>query len=267
MNSHQKNCSCNYKILHYAKSLFREPTNFEDLVYLSQLTQAQGIKMCAEHLRRNKERCNGTLYWQLNDDWPGQSWSSIDYYFGIKALHYYSRRFYAPHLISLVQKENKILVAISNDTKENTNYIVQYSLYDFKGRLIDDKEIRCKVEKTSYKNALEIDDPFTRDDLVIYVELQDENGNLLSNNFYQKLKDKDLHYKLPNLKITKINDKSFSLETDYYTKDIYIEPHDNNCVLSDNYFNLLPNQKVIIFSTNPLDYKKLKIRSLNEICK
>jgi beta-mannosidase len=267
MNSHQKNCSCNYKILHYAKSLFREPTNFEDLVYLSQLTQAQGIKMCAEHLRRNKERCNGTLYWQLNDDWPGQSWSSIDYYFGIKALHYYSRRFYAPHLISLVQKENKILVAISNDTKENTNYIVHYSLYDFEGHLLDNKEVRCDVSKTNYKYALEVNDPFNKDDLVIYVELQDENGNLLSNNFYQKLKDMNLHYKLPNLKVTKIDDKSFYLETDYYTKDIYIEPHDNNCVLSDNYFNLLPNQKVVITSTNPLDYKKLKIRSLNEICK
>ena len=267
MDSHQKNKSCNYKIVHYAKSLFREPTNFEDLVYLSELTQAQGIKMSAEHLRRNKERCNGTLYWQLNDDWPGQSWSSIDYYFGIKALHYYSRRFYAPHLISLEQKENKILIAVSNDSKENMKYIVHYSLCDFDGHILDNKVINYEVDKTSYGYVLELDNPFNRDDLVIYVELKDESGNLLSNNFYQKLKDKDLHYKLPHLKVTKINDKSFSLETDYFTKDIYIEPHDNNCVLSDNYFNLLPNQKVIITSTHPLDFEKMEIRSLNEICK
>ena len=266
MDSHQKNWSCNYKIIHYAKSLFREPTNFEDLVYLSELTQAQGIKMSAEHLRRNKERCNGTLYWQLNDDWPGQSWSSIDYYFGIKALHYYSRRFYAPHLISVEQKEGKILIAVSNDTKEDAKYVVRYSLCDFNGVVLDEKVINCEVDKTSYKYALELDDPFNRDDLVIYVELKDENGNFLSNNFYQKLKDMNLHYKLPHLKVEIIDDKSFSLETDYYTKDIYIEPHDNNCVLSDNYFNLLPNQKVIITSTYPLDYKKMKIRSLNEIC-
>ncbi len=267
MDCHQKNKSCNYKIIHYAKSLFREPTNFEDLVYLSQLTQAEGIKMSAEHLRRNKERCNGTLYWQLNDDWPGQSWSSIDYYFGVKALHYYSRRFYAPHLISVVQKENKVLVAVSNDSKTDMKYIVHYSLCDFDGHVVDDKVFHYEVNKTSYGYALELDDPFNRDDLVIYVELKDENGNLLSNNFYQKLKDMDLHYKLPHLKVTRISDKSFSLETDYYTKDIYIEPHDNSCVLSDNYFNLLPNQKVVITSTHPLDFKKMTIRSLNEICK
>lgn len=267
MNSHQKNWSCNYKIIHYAKSLFREPTNFEDLVFLSELTQAQGIKMSAEHLRRNKERCNGTLYWQLNDDWPGQSWSSIDYYFGIKALHYYSKRFYAPHLISVEQKEKKILIAVSNDTKENVKYIVHYSLCDFDGRVLDDKVINYEVNKTSYGYAMEFEDPFNRDDLVIYVELKDENGNLLSKNFYQKLKDKDLHYKLPHIKVNKIDNKSFSIETDYYTKDIYIELHNNNCVLSDNYFNLLPNHKVVITSTNPLDYEKMTIRSLNEICK
>ena len=267
MDCHQKNKSCNYKIIHYAKSLFREPTNFEDLVYLSELTQAQGIKMCAEHLRRNKERCNGTLYWQLNDDWPGQSWSSIDYYFGIKALHYYSRRFYAPHLISVEQKDDKILVAVSNDSKDDAKYIVHYSLCDFDGRVLENKVINCEVDKTSYKYVLELDNPFNRDDLVICVELRDKDMRLLSCNYYQKLKDKDLHYKLPHLKITKIDDKSFSLETDYYTKEIYIEPHNNDCVLSDNYFNLLPNQKVIITSTKPLNFEEMEIRSLNEICR
>lgn len=267
MDCHQKNKSCNYKIIHYAKSLYREPTNFKDLIYLSQLSQAEGIKMCAEHLRRNKERCNGTLYWQLNDDWPGQSWSSIDYYFGIKALHYYSRRFYAPHLISVEAKDNKILIAVSNDTKENKEYEVHYSLRDFNGHILNEKIVNCKVDKTSYAYALELDDPFDRDDLVIYVELRDKKGHFLSNNFYQKLKDMDLHYQVPHLKVTRIDDKSFSIETDYYTKDIYIEPHDNNCVLSDNYFNLLPKQKVIISSTHPLDYEKMEIRFLNDICK
>ena len=267
MDSHQKNKSCNYKIILYAKSLYREPTNFKDLIYLSQLAQAEGIKMCVEHLRRNKERCNGSLYWQLNDDWPGQSWSSIDYYFGIKALHYYSRRFYAPHLISVEQKEDKILIAVSNDTKEKMKYIVHYSLRDFNGHILDEKVINFAVDKTSYGYALELNDPFNKDDLVIYVELRDEKGNLLSNNFYQKLKDKDLHYQLPHLKVTRIDDKSFSVETDYYTKGIYIEPHDNNCVLSNNYFNLLPNQKVIITSTHELDFEKMKIRFLNDICK
>ena len=267
MSSHQKNESCNYKILHYVKSLYREPKNFEDLVYLSLLSQAEGIKMAVEHLRRNKEVCNGSLYWQLNDDWPGQSWSSIDYYFGIKALHYYSKKFYAPHLISVEHKDDIIRIAVCNDTKEDAKYLVFYGLYDFEGNLIEQKEINYQLPKTSYGYALEMEDPFDRDDLIIYVELLDEKGNVLSNNFYQKLKDKDLHYKMPHLKMERIDDRSFTLETDYFAKNIYIEPHDNNCVLSDNYFNLLPKQKIVITSSNPLDYEKMEIRFLNEVCK
>ena len=170
-------------------------------------------------------------------------------------------------MISVEQKEDKILIAVSNDTKKNMKYIVRYSLCDFDGHILDEKVVNCEVDKTNYIYVLELDNPFNRDDLVIYVELKDENGNFLSNNFYQKLKDMDFHYKLPQLKVTKISDNSFSIETDYYTKDIYIEPHDNNCVLSDNYFNLLPGQKVIITSTHPLDYEKMVIRSLNEICR
>jgi beta-mannosidase len=37
----------------------------------------------------------GAIYWQLNDIWPAASWSSIDYRFRWKALHYYARRFFS----------------------------------------------------------------------------------------------------------------------------------------------------------------------------
>lgn len=36
----------------------------------------------------------GTLYWQINDAWPVNSWSSVDYYNEWKALHYTIRNVY-----------------------------------------------------------------------------------------------------------------------------------------------------------------------------
>ena len=68
--------------------------SLEDFCYVSQLLQAWGTGygiFC--HL--SDPRCDGTLYWQLNDCWPVASWSSIDYYGNWKALHYRAQALYA----------------------------------------------------------------------------------------------------------------------------------------------------------------------------
>ena len=68
--------------------------SLEDYAYVSQLLQAWGVGygiLC--HL--SDPRCDGTLYWQLNDCWPVASWSSIDYYGNWKALHYRAKALFA----------------------------------------------------------------------------------------------------------------------------------------------------------------------------
>ena len=49
-------------------------------LYVSQVLQAEGIHIGAEHLRRIMPHNMGSLYWQIDDCWPVASWSSIDYY-------------------------------------------------------------------------------------------------------------------------------------------------------------------------------------------
>ena len=100
MKSHQKNHGGNERILTYMLREYPEPRHFASFVYLSQVQQAEAIKAGAEHLRRNRPRTMGALYWQLNDCWPVASWSSIDYFGRWKALQYYARRFYEDLLIS-----------------------------------------------------------------------------------------------------------------------------------------------------------------------
>jgi beta-mannosidase len=65
---------------------FGEPRDFEDFVYLSQVMQAEGIELAALHHRASRPHTMGSLYWQLNDVWPGASWSSVDSYGRWKAL-------------------------------------------------------------------------------------------------------------------------------------------------------------------------------------
>ena len=94
MEKHQRNYGGNGKIAKYMQAAYRYPENFSDFVYASQLLQADGIRYGVEHYRRNRGRCMGAIYWQLNDCWPVISWSSIDYYGRWKALHYYAKRFF-----------------------------------------------------------------------------------------------------------------------------------------------------------------------------
>ena len=67
---------------------------------MSQILQSDGIRTAIEAHRRNKNQCMGSLYWQLNDCWPGASWSSIDYYGKWKALHYNIKKAFSPVIVS-----------------------------------------------------------------------------------------------------------------------------------------------------------------------
>jgi beta-mannosidase len=85
--AHQKHPRGDELIRTYLARWFQEPRDFAAFLYASQVLQAEGIKVGAEHLRRTRPRAMGSLYWQLNDCWPVASWSSIDYYGRWKALH------------------------------------------------------------------------------------------------------------------------------------------------------------------------------------
>lgn len=107
MESHQKNDSANGKMLYYLSENFRYPKDFSGLLYATQILQAAAVKSGVEHWRRNRGRCMGTLYWQINDNWPVASWSSIDYYGRWKPLHYMAKQFYAPAAGSIVRTVDK----------------------------------------------------------------------------------------------------------------------------------------------------------------
>nr|WP_300816640.1 glycoside hydrolase family 2 protein [uncultured Acetatifactor sp.] len=100
MELHQRNTSANGKILNYLSQTYLYPKDFDQLLYCSQLLQAEAIRYGVEHFRRFRGTCMGTVVWQLNDIWPVASWASLDYYGNWKALHYAEKRMFAPVLLS-----------------------------------------------------------------------------------------------------------------------------------------------------------------------
>ena len=116
MENHQKCRGGNGNILRYLANNYLYPGSFENLVYASQLLQADAISYGVEHFRRLRGYCMGSIYWQFNDCWPVASWSSVDYFGRYKALHYAARRFYAPVAMGLFLEKGTLTVNVSNET-------------------------------------------------------------------------------------------------------------------------------------------------------
>ena len=80
MQNRQKSYIGNGLILKHIENYYDSPNSFEAFVNLSQKTQAKAMKMAINTHINAQPHCMGTLFWQLNDCWPGPSWSVIDYY-------------------------------------------------------------------------------------------------------------------------------------------------------------------------------------------
>jgi len=88
-------------MLHEVEQYFGPlPNDFDSVLWLSQIAQAYVLGWGVEYWRRQMPRTTCTLIWQLNDSWPGPTWSMIDWYHRWKAIMYASKRFYAPVLVT-----------------------------------------------------------------------------------------------------------------------------------------------------------------------
>ncbi|MBC7772371.1 MAG: glycoside hydrolase family 2 protein [Pyrinomonadaceae bacterium] len=96
----------------------RQPRDFEEWTYASQLLQARALRIGLEWARANQPRCMGVLPWQLNDCWPALSWSLIDSAGRPKPAMLAARDAFVPRLamIHLIGPERRAVAYVANDT-------------------------------------------------------------------------------------------------------------------------------------------------------
>ena len=274
MQAHQKNKGGNERILSYMLREYRAPKDFESFVYLSQVQQAEIIKLGAEHLRRDRPRTMGSLYWQLNDCWPVASWASIDYYGHWKALHYYARRFYDDVLISPYLHDNQLDVYVVSDKQQPLAGKIRVRLLDFSGNTLLDQTQDVQVpalSSASYlklpQEALAAKGDLRRSFVVTDLEI---GGQRVSRNLV--FFDVTQHLELPvapkiESSLTKTEGGyNLTLKSSVLARNVYVSFGDLDVALSDNYMDLLPGETVTLklTSAGALDQLKgaMKITSL-----
>ena len=151
---HQKSPNGHRYILETMKKYFRDPKDHQSIHYLSQVQQAMAIQTGVEHFRHIMPRCMGAIYWQLCDNWPVASWSSIEYGGKWKHLQYHAKRFYAPCAVMVepaYKDPNTLEVWAVNDKDESLTGQAILKVWTFGGKVVDEKTLAMEVPARSAK--------------------------------------------------------------------------------------------------------------------
>ncbi len=267
MLAHQKNNEGNSIIHDYMLKYYSEPKDFGSFLYASQVLQAEGIKIGAEHLRRERPRSMGSIFWQLNDCWPVASWSSIDYYGRWKALQYYARRFYAPLLVSPHLEDGSFNIYVVSDKTAPTSAQLRVRLMTLAGATVSDKTETIQIPELSSKiysqrplaefangNGTDAANMFAVTDLIV-------DGKTVSSNLLYFAPAKEVHLPDPQITTELAADGAsyrLRLTSKALARSVYLSFSDPATELSDNYFDLIPGQSVDITFDSKLSADQLK---------
>ena len=255
MEMHQRNSGGNAKILSYLGATFKYPNDFATLLYTSQLLQAEAIRYGVEHLRRNRGRCMGTLYWQLNDIWPVASWASVDYYGRYKALQYVAKRFFAPVLLSCCETgetttrpfctmdytradfATKAAFCVTNDTMSGFSGTVKWSLRSADSRILQSGETEVSADALSaiWIDEIDFDKTDVRHNYLSYALVDGEKTVSEGTALFTAPK----HFEFEDPSLTyEVNGDEITVTAQRYAKYVEIDSPDSDFVLSDNYFDI-----------------------------
>ncbi|XEC93614.1 glycoside hydrolase family 2 protein [Paenibacillus tarimensis] len=253
MSAHQRNPRGNGLIKEYMDMYLPEPKDFPSFLYMSQILQAEAMKMAIEAHRRNKTYCMGTLYWQINDCWPVASWAGVDYLGRWKAMQYYAKRSFRDVMLSIDgTTEGVVDFHLVTDLLSPVSGTLHLKLLDFNGAVL--KELSQPVQMSANgagvvhtvktEELLSGSDPRT---LVLLATLESE-GAVVDSKEHYFVPAKELKLGKPDINIKVEEDgakRRYTLETDRLAKQVWISSEAEG-VFSDNYFDLIPGMPVTV---------------------
>ncbi|MCP5054943.1 MAG: hypothetical protein GY940_47695 [bacterium] len=255
MKGHQKHPRGNKLIKTYMKRDYPKARDFEQFVYLSQVVQAEGLKVGMEAHRRAMPYCMGTLYWQLNDCWPVVSWSGLDYYGNWKALHYFVKKAYAPILVSPVEEEGKLRVYLVSDRLEPEVGTLRVKLTDLRGKELWRRDMRVRAEANASRVVFEtgtepLPEGRRKGELMLVTDFMKDERIEASNVYYfAPPKDLELSRAAIKIKFSRVRGEAAGIElwSDKLVKNIYLKAEGMRGYFTDNFFDLPPDRWVKVF--------------------
>jgi beta-mannosidase len=275
MMAHQKNGGGNERIKKYMDAEYPTPRDFASFVYVSQVQQAEAIRTAAEHLRSARPRTMGSLYWQLNDCWPGPSWASIDYFGRWKALQFYAKKFYADLAVAPYLHDGVIDTTIISDLDHPVEAMVSVSVMGFDGQVYSTSDQTYSIpaasaKRVSHMTVASLLGAHPAADTLARFVLTVDNRQVADRTVYF---DHVRNLRLPAAAIETAWSSSggrtlLTLHSSTLARNVWIGFDDLDVQLSDNSFDLLPGIPLTVevkgSATRAKLERNLKVMSLRD---
>ena len=268
---HQKNPGGNERIRKTFARYFREPKDVPSELLLSQFQQAMAIQTAVDAWRGEQPRCMGTLFWQINDNWPVASWSSIEYGGKWKPLQYLARRFFEPVHVTLAPDGT---VKVINDTDKPLDGDVLAIFHPFDGG--DEERILLPANGIDARSAAAFGKVAQRKDAVLRLVFRGSvSGTTRGVNAWNFPVRADYKGDLPKANVkAEIDGFKVTLTTDKPAFWVWMNAKGIRGEFDDNAVTLVPGEKrVFTFepadkATTPEAFKAaFTVTHLAEICK
>ena len=228
---------------------FPEALSLEDLVYYSQCNQAEALRCGVEHYRRRKGRNWGTLFWQLNDCWPVQSWAIIDSQGEPRAAYFACKKFYAPVLLSLVRDGETATAHLVSDLLTPLSGRLTWTLSTLDGETLseDTAEVSVAANSAAQVASFSLTSAIGRErDVFVHAEFTADNG-MTAENILLLAEPKELRTADPALTLTVTEEGEnfvLALTAKKFAPYLWLRRADNGPLthLSDNFFHLRPGE-------------------------
>ena len=230
--------------IHFPKAL-----TLEDLVYYTQCNQAEALKFGIEHYRRLKGRNWGTLFWQLNDCWPVQSWAVIDSEGEPRAAYFASKKFYAPALLSLTRHGETVSAHLVSDLLTPLSGQVEWTLATLDSDTLSTETQAVSVAANSAAEVAAFSLAAAKGrEREVYVHAQFTSAEkTTAENILLLAEPKDLQTANPALALAVSEDDAgfvLTVTAARFAPYVWLRRTDNGPLprLSDNFFHLRPGE-------------------------
>ncbi len=172
---------------------YGEANSLEDFAYRAQISNYEAMRAMFESFAVNKYHSTGVVQWMLNSAWPEMFWQLYDWYLMPNGAFYGAKTACQPLNLAYNYK-NKAIYLTNEYLNAFSNLKAEIKVLDIESKILLDKTIDVGIDENTSKKIFEW--PEIKGLSTTYfvdLRLKNENGEIVSNNFYWLSTKEDLH--------------------------------------------------------------------------